>query len=214
MRSLLPSALLAALALTVLPSLPQAAHADAGVLRCRMPDGSNVYTSKACGAFGATSAPLPGDLLARIGKETRREAAFSGSDVGNPSLMSPSSLVGKVATHGCADSPQQLAVNLQAAVAAGDVNRVAETYDWNGMRNAQAQRVMHRLAQLSSRTMVSVTYFDAHIEGLGETFADAGPAAEMDGGAGMLQARLDIGDGPQVMDFSVQRKQGCYLVRY
>lgn len=219
MRSLLPSAFLAALALAVLPSVPQSAHAGAGVLRCQMPDGSNVYTNRACSAFGAKSAPLPGELLNRIERELRHEAAVSGVDpsgtLSKASEIPAISQVGAVGgpNRGCADSPQQLAMNLQAAVAMGDVNRVAETYHWNGMRNAPAQRVMLRLAQLTSRPMLSVEYFDATIGSLGSGFADAGASAT-DGDAGMLQARINAGSGPQVVDFSVQRDEGCYFVRY
>lgn len=215
MRALLPSALLAALALAVLPTLPQSAQAGAGVVRCVMPDGSHAYSNKACSAFGATSAPLSGEVLNRIQREQRREAALTGTAL--PDAMAGAAIAAvparRAATGGCADSPQQLAMDLQAAVALGDVNRVAESYHWNGMRNAQAQRIMLRLEQLASRPMVSVEYFDARIGGLGAGFADAGESAA-DGAAGMLQALVNAGDGTQVVEFSVQRDQGCYFVRY
>lgn len=216
MRSLLPSALLTALALAILPSVPQSAHARAGVLRCQMPDGSNVYTNKACGALGATSAPLSGDVLNRIQRDQRYEASMTGATqpavpIGTGIAPVPQR---RATASGCADSPQQLAMDLQGAVALGDVNRVAESYHWNGMRNAEAQRVMLRLEQLASRPMVSVEYFDARIGGLGAGFADAGESSVADGDSGMLQAMVSAGDGTQVVDFSVQRDQGCYFVRY
>lgn len=217
MRSLVPSALLAAVVMALLPTMPQPAHAGAGVVRCAMPDGSHVYTSKACSAFGATSAPMPGELLSRIERDLRREAALSGAT--HPSRQAMA--VNPAATpalrrmaSGCANSPQQLAMDLQAAVASGDVNRVAESYHWNGMGNAAAQRVMLRLEQLAARTMTSVEYFDARIGGLGSGFADAAGSDRADGKAGMLQALVAAGDGTQVVDFTVQRDQGCFFVRY
>lgn len=218
MRSLLSSVLLTALGLALLPALPQPAHAGAGVLRCAMPDGSHVYTSKACSAFGATSAPLSGEVLSRIQRDSRYEAALTGSPVaavaGNPIAGMSRSPARRAVGGGCADSPQQLAMDLQAAVALGDVNRVAESYHWNGMRNAEAQQVMLRLEQLASRMMVSVEYFDAQIGGLGSGFADAGASSAFNGDVGMLQAVVSAGDGTQVIDFSVKRDAGCYFVRY
>ncbi len=217
MRALLSSALLTALSLAVLPTVPQSAHAGAGVMRCAMPDGSYAYTNKACTAFGATSAPLPGDVLSRIERERRREAALTGTDTINVSSSTPTSSVPRVTARrsllgGCANSPQQLAMDLQAAVATGDVNRVAESYHWAGMGNAAAQRIMLRLDQLASRPMLSVEYFDANIGSLA-SFADA--AAQVGAGdAGMLEALVGAGSGTQVVDFSVQRHLGCYFVRY
>lgn len=220
MRSLLPTALLTALALAILPSLPPAAHAGAGVLRCHMPDGSNVYTDKACSALGATAAALPGEVLTRIEREVWREATLSGIDPRDRAMnrergyrIAAITPVGRL-IRGCAGSPQQLAINLQAAVVLGDVNRLAETYHWNGMRNAEAQRIMSRLEQLSSRQVASVEYFDATIGSLGSDFADAGGSTPVDGDAGMVQAVINVGHGTQVVDFSVRRDEGCYFVRY
>ncbi|RZA16654.1 MAG: hypothetical protein EOP93_14805, partial [Lysobacteraceae bacterium] len=66
--------------LATLPSIPGNAEAGTGVLRCRMADGSSVYTYKACSDFGATAAPLPGDVLTRIERDRRLESRLSGID--------------------------------------------------------------------------------------------------------------------------------------
>ena len=219
MRLLLPSALLTALALAVLPSMPQAAHAGTGVLRCEMPDGSHVYSDKACSSYGAIPAPLPGEVLNRIERDQRNQAAVTWTAPAADAYHAPASLAfgtapaGRIRNGGCADSPQQLAMDLQTAVALGDVNRVAESYHWNGMGNAAAQRIMSRLQQLASRTILSVEYFDARMGGLGSGFADAGTIAS-DGDAGMLQALVSAEGGSQVLDFSVQRAKGCYFASY
>lgn len=221
MRSLLSSALLATLVLAVVPSLPQVAHAGAGVLRCQKPDGSTVYTNKACSAFGATSAPIPGDVLHRIEREIRREAALSGiapsgsaTNGSRAFAKAERASIGSPLNRGCAGSPQQLEVNLQGALAFGDVNRIAETYHWNGMRTREARRIMSRLEQLASRQVVSVEYFDATIGSLGSGLADASASAPDDGEAGMLRALINAGSGTQVVDFSVHRAEGCYLARF
>ena len=178
-----------------------------------MSDGSYAYTTRRAGLrrnLGAAS----GDLLNRIESERGREAALTGIEPGVstatstlPPVTARRSLLG-----GCANSPQQLAMDLQAAVATGDVNRVAESYHWAGMGNAAAQRIMLRLDQLASRPMLSVEYFDANIGGLA-SFADAA-APVADGDAGMIQAMVSASSGTQVVDFSVKRHEGCYFVRY
>lgn len=215
MRSLLPSALLAAVVMALLPAMPQPAHAEAGVLRCAMPDSSHVYTSKACSAFGATSALLPGEVPNRIERDRRHQAALTGA-----TLPTQQARVGLPATPalraiggGCATSPQQLAMDLQAAVAIGDVNRVAESYHWNGMDNAAAQRIMSRLQLLASRTMLSAEYFDARMGGPGSGFANAGALAA-EGDAGTLRASVSAEGGSQLLAFPVQRYQSCYCIRY
>lgn len=219
MRSLLPSALMTALVLAVLPGMPQAAHAGAGVLRCAMPDGSHVYSDKACSGYGAIPAPLPGEVLNRIERDQRNQAALTGAPTAAEPYNAPAAMAfapapaGRTRYGGCADSPQQLAMDLQAAVALGDVNRVAESYHWNGMGNAAAQRIMSRLQQLASRTLLSAEYFDARMGGLGSGFADAGALAA-DGDAGTLQALVSAEGGSQVLDFSVQRYKSCYFIRY
>lgn len=68
MRSLVPSALLAAVVMALLLTMPQRAHAGAGVVRCAIPDGSHVYTSKACSAFAIDR----WDRWVRRSCETRR----------------------------------------------------------------------------------------------------------------------------------------------
>ncbi len=96
----------------------------------------------------------------------------------------------------------------------GDVNRIAESFDWAGMGNQQAQRIMARLEQLAHRPISDASFFDASA-GAGALFADAGdqPGAGQDK-AGLLQVTFDAGNGNSVVDFDVRRDQGCYFLRY
>jgi len=60
-RSLLAS--LAATLLLVAAPMAVPVQATSAILRCQSPDGTLVYTDKACSAFGAKAAPLSGNLL-------------------------------------------------------------------------------------------------------------------------------------------------------
>ena len=211
MRTMSTSALVAAVLLATLPAVPQRAEANTGVLRCKMPDGTSVYTNKACSAFGAKAMPLPGDVLNRIEREQRYEARLGGIEPTEEPLQPMQASARRAVQGGCADSPQQLAADLAASVAMHDVNRVAESFDWAGMQNAQAQQVMAQLERLASRVVTDAEYFDATIGGQA-LYADAGGGA--DGAAGLMQVTFDDGHGASVMDFDVQRDEGCYFLRY
>ena len=221
MRPLLTSAIVAALALAFLPAIPQRADAGTGVLRCQKPDGTAVYTSTSCTAFGAKAAPLPADVLGRIARDQRREtrllALQSGIDADALSNAASSDLpvmtpARRPLARGCATSPQQLALDLQGSVALGDVNRIAESFDWAGMGNQQAQRIMARLQQIAHRPVRDTEYFDASI-GENTQFAEAGNSTN-DGAAGLLQVTFDAGNGDSIVDFAVRRDEGCYFLRY
>ncbi|HWS77397.1 MAG TPA: hypothetical protein VN205_03365 [Thermomonas sp.] len=211
MRTLSASALTAAFLLAALPAVPQRAEANTGVLRCQMPDGTSVYTNKACSAFGAKATPLSGEVLNRIERDQRHEARLTGVEPGESPLQPLQASVRRSPQLGCAGSPGQLAADLAASVAMRDVNRVAESFDWAGMQNAQAQRVMAKLETLSRQVVTDAEYFDATIGGQ-VMYADAGTAG--DGAAGLMQVTFDNGDGTTVMDFDVQRDQGCYFLQY
>jgi hypothetical protein len=212
MRTISASALAAAILLATLPAVPHRADAKTGVLRCQMPDGTSVYTNKACSAFGAKAMPLPGDVLNRIEREQRYEAKLTGIEPSEDPLQPIQASVRRAVQAGCADSPQQLASDLVASIALRDVNRVAESFDWAGMQNAQAQRVMVQLERLSQQVVADAEYFDASIGGQ-LLYADASAAAG-DGAAGLMQVTFDNGEGTSVMDFDVQRDEGCYFLRY
>lgn len=211
MRTMSASALAAAILLAALPAVPQRAEATTGVLRCQMPDGTSVYTNKACAAFGAKAVPLPGEVLDRIEREQRYEARLAGVAPSDQPLQPMQASVRRAVQSGCADSPGQLAADLAASVAMQDVNRVAESFDWAGMPNAQAQRVMLNLEQLARQVVTDAEYFDATLGGQ-VLYADAGGAS--DGAAGMMQVTFDNGRGTTTMDFDVRRDEGCYFLRY
>lgn len=214
-RKPLFASLIAASVLAAATSAPRPAEATAtGVLRCQMPDGTTLYSNQGCGAFGARSAPITADLANRIVSERRREARLGAlrngedPDVALDELQAASFArsfasapsARRDMSAGCARTPAQLARDLQASMAMRDVNRVAESFDWQGMPNRDAQRVMDGLVRLAEHDLVGAEYFDAAL----------GPATQ----AGVLQVTLRDDGAPRIDDFEVTRASGCYFLRY
>lgn len=202
----------------LLSSVPATAplHATTAIERCVSPDGNVAYTDKACSTLGAASVVIPGALLTRIAHdEARYASAADASDaVAIPATTSP---VGRRAVaSGCARTPTQLAMDLRGSLTLGDVNRVAESYDWRGMSGRQANRTMDRLQHLIGKPVLDSHYFDAQI-GLAGT-ADAGTLlasnAGIGGDAGVLQLILGADATRSAIDFDVHRAMGCYFVTF
>jgi hypothetical protein len=206
---------LATLAATLLLSaVPAAAplHAASAILRCQSPDGTLVYTDKACGAFGAKAAPMPGALLSRIYQD---EARFdSDSDADAPAVLPP--VERRSASRGCARTPTQLAMDLRGSLALGDVNRVAESYHWVGMSSRQGERTLDRLQRLIGKPVLDSHYFDAQIGASVDGSALlAANDTSIGGDAGMLQLVLGGDDTARsAIDFDVHRYAGCYFVTF
>jgi hypothetical protein len=233
-RSLLATLVTGVLLSTVPVAAP--VEATSAIQRCESPDGSLVYTDKSCAAFSAKTVPMSGELLARIAHEDAREQSIVSSLDGNANGMDanryPDAAMPLEAStdstipvsrrgpgSGCARTPTQLAMDLRGALGLGDVNRVAESYDWVGMSNRQGQRTMDRLQQLIGRPVVDSHYFDARISS-SPFIADAGAVITADasderpGEAGMLQLTLGSGAQAAIIDFDVRHYAGCYFIRY
>ena len=221
----------------LLSTVPAAAPVEAtsAIQRCESPDGTLVYTDKACAAFNAKAVPMSGELLTRIAHEDAREDLIAPSLAGDADGMDAGQYADAAmpldeATDtripvsrrgpgsGCARTPTQLAMDLRGALGLGDVNRVAESYDWVGMSNKQGQRTLDRLQQLIGRPVIDSHYFDAQITS--SPFADAGAVITADasddrpGNAGMLQLTLGSGMQATIIDFDVRHYAGCYFIRY
>jgi hypothetical protein len=232
-RSLLAT-LIAGMLLSTVPAAAPV-EATSAIQRCESPDGTLVYTDKSCAAFSAKAVPMSGELLTRIAHEDAREDSLASSSNGDAGSMEAGQYADAAmpldeATDtripvsrrrpgsGCARTPTQLAMDLRGALGLGDVNRVAESYDWVGMSNKQGQRTMDRLQQLIGRPVIDSHYFDAQITS--SPFADAGAVITADasddrpGGAGMLQLTLGSGMQATIIDFDVRHYAGCYFIRY
>lgn len=205
MRTLSAAAIAATLLLAALPAVPQRAEANTGVLRCQMPDGTSVYTNTACSDLGAKASPLAADVLNRIAREQRYEARLSGaSSAEGPAAIAPGMPTAgarRAVTGGCAGSPEQLALDLQASLALGDVNRVAESFDWAGMRNNQAQPIMDQLDRMAGReALVNAEFFQAQLGSRNN--------------AGLMQVTFKSDRTTRIKDYEVSANSGCYFLRY
>ncbi len=126
MRSLLPMFCLLGVALCFVPS---PAHAQK-VQRCTRMDGQTVYTDKRCEDIGAM------DRLPR--------AAPAGT--GGSSLY----------RSGCSRTLSDLVHQITAAIDNKDVNRLAGVYQWAGVSNASANRILDRLEAIAQRPLVDI----------------------------------------------------------
>lgn len=226
--------LLIALAVTAIigaSPLARNAQAGTGIQRCQGPDGSSVYTDKACAAIGARAVPMSGQLLTTIAREEARAEAdtlqanlesgmsFAGYADAETPLASTTAAVGRrSASGGCARSPTQLAMDLRGAFALGDVNRIAESYHWVGMSHKGAARIMERLESLARHDIADTQYFNAQI-GTGSMDGWSASASTSEssigGSAGILQVTFsDDGRPLSVTDFDVERYADCYFVRF
>lgn len=213
-----PSLICTLAAALLLSSVPATAplHATTAIQRCVSPDGNVAYTDKACSTLGAASVVIPGALLTRIAHEEARYAS-DGDVAGSIAMPVAGSPVGRRSVaSGCAHTPTQLAMDLRGSLTLGDVNRVAESYDWRGMSGAQANRTMDRLQHLIGKPVLDSHYFDAQI-GLAGT-VDAGTLlasnTSIGGDAGVLQLILGADATRSAIDFDVHRTMGCYFVSF
>ncbi|MDI9237382.1 hypothetical protein QLQ15_00455 [Lysobacter sp. LF1] len=169
------------------------AHAAGGLHRCQTADGMSVYTDSACTAVNARPAPMSADLLTRL----EMDRAVFGGGVIDTRVSSTAIRVRRAPQDGCARNPAQLSADLLGAFAMGDVNRIAESVHWPGLRHQQAHVVMQRLQMLARQSLVDASFWP----GLGIA------------GAGAMQ--LTFAQPQQhVMELGVEHYAGCYFVRF
>ena len=113
----------------LLACLPFAAFAQK-VQRCSTMDGNTVYTDKNCEDVGAM------DRLPRVTSGT------SGSS--------------GIYRAGCARTLSDLVYQITAAIENKDVNRLASLYQWNGISNASANRILNKLEAIVDRPLVDI----------------------------------------------------------
>lgn len=121
----------ACLLLLLFSLLAPAPPVQAQVRRCVAPNGNLVYTDRMCADIGAASALAPAT------------PAGGGSSGGALRSM-------------CARNVRDLAYGLESAIQSGDANRIASLYDWTGMANAAAERLMDSFDRIASRAFVDL----------------------------------------------------------
>jgi hypothetical protein len=250
--AMLSTTLVAALAAIPAP-MPAEAATEGSIVRCVSPDGTTGYTDGSCAVFGAQAVPMDPQLAARITADRARTLAdayaarFSadGEDGGDMQGAYPppsdaadgfdpysATMVAPVAgrrspASGCARNPAQLANDLEASVALGDVNRIAESYHFAGMSTAAGERVLDRLQRYAGRVVVASQYFGGGMasaaegsDGLqvgGMTDAGTTTATAWAGGAPSMVRLVFAGDdgaAASSLDLDVERYAGCYFVSF
>lgn len=207
----------AAAALTLLAaSMPIATpvNAGTGIQRCQAADGTTVYTDKPCSVHGAAAMPMSGDLLTRIAREEAMAEAHYDlvADARQP-LAAVTAPGRRSLAAGCARSATQLAMDLRGAFALGDINRIAESFQWAGMTHRQGQSGMERIDRLNDAPLVDARYLDATIGPGGLQLADAS-ASTANTNAGVMQLWFGEGGAQRIVDLDVKRYQGCYFVAF
>jgi hypothetical protein len=200
MRPLILSALACAtLSAASLVSPQGTAEASTGVARCEMPDGSVAYTNVSCASMGGRHVAMAADVQNRIRREHLREAELTGYLPPEGLLATPHAFSSRPKGLGCATTPQQLAADLRASMAEGDVNRIAESFDWVGMSHGQAMQMMTRLERLGGLSLIDAEFFGASTQ-----LASAGT----------LQVVLQEAGTQKVADFDIRRHEGCYFLQH
>lgn len=217
----LPLAYFAITVLAAALAMPYASRveASAGIQRCQSDDGSVVYTDKACGAFGADALPVPAELQMRIASDRKNEVrlddATATATVDASTTMPIQGAARRSMMSGCARTPTQLTMDLQGALALRDVNRIAESYHWVGMSHDAGQRTLARLEAMAAQNLTDVRYFDASISSGLSDFADASQSIEQASSAGgVMQLSFGTDGMGRVVDFDVEKYQGCYFIRF
>ena len=106
------------------------AHAQ-GVQRCTTMSGETVYTDKACEDVGAMN---------RLPDVSTAAAATAGP----------------LYRGGCSRTLSDLVYQITAAIDAKDVNRLAGVYQWSGVPDASANRILDRLEAIVQRPLVDI----------------------------------------------------------
>ena len=188
-------------------------NAATGIQRCQATDGTTIYTDKPCSVHGASAMPMSGELMTRIAREeAMAEAHYDLADATQP-LATAAAPGRRSAAAGCARSATQLAMDLRGAFALGDINRIAESFQWAGMTHRQGQMGMERIDRLNDAPLMDARYLDATLGPAGLQLADAATSAG-DASAGIMQLWFGDGGAQRIVDLDVKRYQGCYFVEF
>lgn len=129
-------ALAAACLLVLTSALPWAPVMAQGIQRCTTADGVSVFTDKPCELMQARS-------------RLRAPGAAQSSGGGRARLGAHSGMQ-------CPQRLSELVDEIQLAIQASDINRLAAVYWWGGQGNAQASRQLAQLETIVSRALVDI----------------------------------------------------------
>lgn len=205
--------LAAAIALSI-PASRDVQAGYTGINKCRAADGGVVYTDEPCEAFGARQEPMSTAVGMQLAGESSHMPPRSTGDAVVADAMIPSaqgaSSGRRSLASGCARTPAQLAMDVQASLHLRDVNRLAESYYWVGMDHDASIPVMKRLEALSRTTLLGA---QVQTTSMGLQFADAS-GEMMEPQAGSLLLSLRTEEGPRSVQLNVRQYAGCYFASF
>lgn len=182
---------------------------QAQVRRCLTTAGSVVYTDRQCPDIGATSVMAP----------------ISSAAGGIGSASSLRSM--------CARNVRDLAYGLESAVQSGDANQISSLYDWTGVGNAAADRLMDHFDRIATRAYVDIVPIFAVIDSPPSPDVPIPPADSASTSASTsassqsptptqpsrrlvglrIEQVLSDGHTPSHETFGLSRRMGCWWIR-
>ena len=182
----------------LLPGFAPAPQAHAQVRRCVSASGSLVYTDRLCPDIGAAAVTTP--------------TVPAGSGGAASTLRSL-----------CARSVRDLAYGLESAVQSGDANQISSLYDWTGVGNAEAERLMDHFDRIATRPFVDLVpvYASANAapppDGPAPTTDPAATASPAPSARPLVGLRIEqvLSDGhtPSHESFGIIKRMGCWWIR-
>lgn len=155
--------------------------AGAVVRRCVAADGTLVFTDRRCADVGAVE---------RAAADTTPAIDL------RPGYRSA-----------CPRTLRDLVDELQVAIDTRDVNRLASIYQWTGLSNADAYRVMDRLQAVVDRPLADIS----PVYGGGQASAND-PTPHRAPVALRLEQTLSNGSTPSHAVFGLRRALGCWWI--
>ena len=177
--SLRPGTTTALLFLLLAPAAPAAAQVNT----CLYPDGTIVYTDKACAVLGAQRAP--DDVRPRLLPRYR---------------------------NACVRDLQALMVELSTAIEVGDVNQLAAFYHWTGLSTRTGYDIMARLEAIAARPLVDIVPLYAEPEPAPGSLYYPPLEAHHPVGI-RIEQTLDNLTTPSTTTLRLEKEAGCWWVR-
>lgn len=191
MRRILPLIVLTAAAWSVCGP----ARANSGDLnRCIGADGRSVYTDQPCAAMDASSRPQAPNI--------------TDSNKAAPAV--------RVHVRDCATTIPALRDGIQAALAAGDVNKFAAFFQWAGTGSREADAILDHLQAIVVRPLIAVTVLRAHGDAGDGGNAAQGRIASVPNQAVAIaidQTRATGDSSPMRTVLTLDSAMGCWWVR-
>jgi hypothetical protein len=155
--------------------------AGAVVRRCIAADGTLVFTDRRCADVGAVE---------------RAQSDTAPAATGQPGYRSA-----------CPRTLRDLVDELQMAIDTRDVNRLAAIYQWAGLSNASAYRVMDRLDAIASRPLADIgPVYGGDAQSATEPVHGRAPVALR------LEQTLANGSTPSHTVLGLRRALGCWWI--